>query len=171
MGPADEHEHGTGLDELEQLARQQSAVLGRRRREHEDDARVLQQPTQARRLDALVSQVGVGQPGVVRAELAAERLDERTQAPPDVPEADEADALAGEEKRVERVCAAQPALLSRPHQPILGDEVPTGRECERQRHLGDSLGEGRRGREHPDATFEAACVVELGRPAAGNRED
>ncbi len=43
MGAADEDEHCIRLHELEQLAREKRAVLARRRREHEDDPRGLEE--------------------------------------------------------------------------------------------------------------------------------
>ena len=57
------------------------------------------------------------------------------------------------------------------HRAILGDDLTGRRKREREGHLGDGLGEGRRRREHPDPAREAARVVELGRPAAGHGED
>ena len=74
---ADEDEHRVGADPLEQLSREQRSVLARRRSEHEDHAARLEQPLEARRLHPLLDQVGVREPGVVGAELAAEGLDQR----------------------------------------------------------------------------------------------
>ena len=171
VSPAGEDEHGFGPHELEQLAREQRPVLARRRREHEDDPRRREQLLQADRANAFVSEVGVGQPRVVRAELAAERLEQRTQAPADVPVADEAHLLAGEEEGGERLGAAQPALVRRTHRAVLGDDVAARRERECERHLRHGPGERRSGREHADAALEAVGVVELGRPAPGHGED
>ena len=76
VSPADEDEHRVGPHALEQLAGEQRLVLARRRREHEDDARGLEQMRKARRLDAPLSQVRVGEPRVVGAELTPERSEQ-----------------------------------------------------------------------------------------------
>ena len=74
---ADEDEHRIGADPLEQLSREKGLVLARRRSEDEDHAAGLEQPLETRRLDPLLAEVRVREPGVVRAELAAEGLDQR----------------------------------------------------------------------------------------------
>src|SRR6185312_4235981 len=82
-----------------------------------------------------------------------------------------ADALPREQEGVELVGRAQPRLLARSHRAVTGADVTGARERQAERHLRHGPGEPRRRREHADPALEAARVVELGWPAAGDGED
>jgi hypothetical protein len=125
----------------------------------------------ARGLDPSVAQVGVREPGVVRENLASERLQQPEQPPADVAEPDEADPLAEEQRRVERARAVQELFLRETHGAVLRHEIAAACECESERHLRDGGGEGGRHGQHPDTAPEAVVVVELGRPPAGHGDD
>ena len=148
-------------------------VLGRRGREHEDDARGLEQVRQANRLDPLVPQVRVGQPRVVRAELAAEWLEQSAQVVGRCSRSRRSRlGLPVEEKRVERVRAVQQALLSCAHRAILRDDV-SRREASASARAISATAVPNAGA--TDSTrmprCEAAGVVELRWPAAGDGDD
>ena len=170
---AHEDEHRVGPDELEQLAREQrldSRCVG------VASTKITRESSRSRsrlaRLDTLLPQVGVGQPGVVRADIAAERLEKRAQPPAD----------RFRSRRTRRAFRRAGTCRGRRRRSASARRVTAWRgrppRCRGSQASASpsaisatASGEGGRRREHADPALEAAPVVELRRPSARDRQD
>ena len=117
-------------------------------------------------------QQGIGQPRVIRGELAANGSISARKRRPMFPKPTKPTRLPGEEKCVQRGGAAQPALTRRPHRPGPPRRGPGSTRAQAQAPSPQTASaNARAAAEHADPALEAQAVVELGRPAAGHGED
>ena len=115
----------------------------------------------ADRLDAERRQSIVGEPGIVREQLAAERPQQRQQRAGEVAAADEADRLAGEQERAAVDAVVEHRLGARANLGIAAGNVAGGSERHPERELCDRLAEDRADPQHLDPAGEAGGVVDV----------
>ena len=103
----------------------------------------------------------VGEPGIVREQLAAERPQQRQQRAGEVAAADDADRLAGEQERAAVDAVVEHRLGARANLGIATGNVAGGGERHPERELRDRLAEHRADPEHLDPAGEAGGVVDV----------
>src|SRR5262245_18901622 len=94
MRPADQDQECAGLNELEQLSREQGFILRSGYGQNKDDFRAGQKLVQWFGFDPVAAEIAVPEPGIINGERAAEGRQQGAEGLGQVPEADQANGLA-----------------------------------------------------------------------------
>ena len=141
-------------------------VLRRHGGEDEDDLAAGEEVEESYWLDAERAHRLVGQPGIVREQLAAEGPEQRQQRAGQVAAADEPDRLAGEQERDAVDAVVEHRLAARANLGVATRNVSRCGERHPERELRDRLAEHRADSEHLDPAGEARGVVDVRKEVA-----